>query len=148
MKATLKSTVILATFLVLATAGCGGEEPAAPGAAGDTGILPSDMGAKMGEAIRESADALAKEYAQQLDQQESQLKSLKASAQTLADDELNKLLGAIEKRLVAARDKLKELQNADEGSVQALGGELKSQMGVLQKLYEQALDRVGQLKGT
>ncbi|MHC4589263.1 MAG: hypothetical protein ACYTAQ_07965, partial [Planctomycetota bacterium] len=138
------SALVLSAAMLLAAAGCGEKEPAPP--ATGSGVLPTDIGSKVGEAINETASAMAKNYAGELDKQESQIDSLKTSARTLADDRLNELIGAIEAKLDAARGKLDEIKTADQGSAQALGSELQSLMGELQTLYQQALDRVGELQ--
>ncbi|MHC5007786.1 MAG: hypothetical protein ACYTGF_10565 [Planctomycetota bacterium] len=102
MKTTLKSALVLAAAVLLA--GCGGEEEPAPPSAG--GVLPADIGSTIGDTVNETASALAKNYASELDKQESQIDSLKASSLTLADDKLNELISAIETKLDAARGKL------------------------------------------
>jgi hypothetical protein len=143
MNATLKSALVLSAAMLLA--GCGGEEEPAPPSAGG-GVLPADIGSNIGDAVNETASALAKEYATELDKQESQIDSLKASARTLADDKLNELINAIEAKLDTARGKLDEIKTADGGSAQALGNELSGLISELQTLYQEALDRVGELQ--
>jgi hypothetical protein len=142
MNATLTTAAVLATAVLLA--GCGGEEqPATQPAAG---VLPADIGSQIGDAVNETASAMAKEYASELDKQQSQVDSLKASARTLADDKLNELINAIEAKLDTARGKLDEIKTAEGGSAQALGNELSGLMSELQTLYQQALDRVAELQ--
>jgi chromosome segregation ATPase len=146
MRTAATRVLLTSAFLLVPLAGCEKQEAASPGAAAEPGVLPTDMGSTIGEAVSETTDALAGTYASQLDQQESQVTSLKASAQTVADDKLNQLISAIDSKLAAARQKLDEIKNADQGSAQALGNELKSLMSELQKLYQQALERVAELK--
>ncbi|MHC4218903.1 MAG: hypothetical protein ACYSU7_10670 [Planctomycetota bacterium] len=148
MRITNGWTLALSALLLIPLAGCGQqEETGTPDAAKDSGVMPTDLGSQIGQAVNETASALAKNYASELDQQESQVKSLKTSAQTLADDKLNQLLSSLDAKLAAARGKLNDIQKADQGSAQALGTELKTLLGEAQKLYQQALDRVAQLKG-
>jgi len=143
MKTTIRRFLALSSLLLVGLTGCGGEEEPAPPS---TGVLPADIGSKLGDTVNETASALAKNYASELDKQESQIDSLKASSRTLADDKLNELISAIETKLGAARGKLGEIKTADGGSAQALGNELSGLMSELQTLYQQALDRVGELK--
>jgi hypothetical protein len=147
MKVAIGQTLAFAALLLIPLTGCGQQdETGSPAAGKDSGVMPTDLGSQLGQAVNETASALAKNYAAELEQQESQVKSLKTSAQTLADDKLNELLSALDAKLAAARNKLGDIQKADQGSAAALGNELKTLLGEAQKLYQQALDRIAQLK--
>ena len=96
-----------------------------------------------------AGDAMAdmrKQYAAQLEDEQSKVSALKSTAQTFADDKLNGLLGNLDGQLLAAREKLNALANADEGSSVALLDELKTIMGKVGAYYEQATARLSELQ--
>ncbi len=128
-------------------AGCGKQE-AAPGQAGgaDTGILPSELGSKVGEVAGQAKDTVVSTLKSQLAQQQSQVESLTESAKSLGDEKLDQVVSTLKEKLNAAQGKLNEVTNA-EGSTTGLQNEFKTIMGDVQSLYQQAMQRMAELKG-
>jgi hypothetical protein len=147
MRTTMTRMLAGAALLLVPLAGCGQQEDAAPPAATkEGGVMTTDIGSKIGGAISDTIGSAADEYAKQIEQQQSQVETLKKSAATLADDKLNELISGIESKLDAALDKLQEIKTSDAGTAKALGQEVQGLMGEAKKLYDQAMTRLGELR--
>ncbi|MHC4415945.1 MAG: hypothetical protein ACYS0G_11735 [Planctomycetota bacterium] len=135
----MKALPVLLALMLIPLAGCGGEEPSAT----DTDVLGSETGANMGETLK----SLGTTYATQLEQQEANIETLRLTARTLQDRDLNRLLEKIDDKHVAARGVLEDIQNATVGNARAAESEMDSLMSEVDQLYDQAMDRVAQLQG-
>ena len=141
MRSTMTAIAFVAALLVMPACG-GGEE----GGSAESSVLPTDLGSKVSEIAGETADSFARIYAGQLDEQQSQVGTLKSSAATMSDQKLNDLIAAIEGKLAAVTSKLGEIKTADEGSVKAIQGETKKLLAEASKLIGQAQQRLQSLE--
>ncbi len=135
----------LATLLVLGA--CSKKEPAPSGGGGAAGVLPSDAGSKLSEAASQAANELARNYTSELDQQQSQLGALKASAGSLGDAQLDSMITTIEGKLKQVTGKLADLKNAEGGTAEALGKEVQKLLSEVGPLMKQAQQRLASLQG-
>ncbi len=140
MTRTKFSVLIVSGVLAIGLAGCTRSEE---GGTAETGAL----GSKMGDAVGQSMGDVAKTYGNQLDEQNSQLASLKSSADELGDQELNQLIDTIDTKLKALSGKLNEIKSADEGSTAALQKEIKALSGEVANLLKQAQTRLAEVQG-
>ncbi|MEE9129368.1 MAG: hypothetical protein V3T84_05070 [Phycisphaerales bacterium] len=129
--------------------GCGGEDGNGDAAAlpGDvTGGLPSAMSG-MTEAASKAIEAAKKEYEEQLETEQSKVDAAKATAKTLSDEQLDKLIYRLGTLLTTARRKLANLSTADERTAKALQDELAELMSDISTLHGQAMARIDELSG-
>jgi Sec-independent protein translocase protein TatA len=151
-------TILILSLSALLLAGCSKTEEtepttAVPGpGAGPTmgenaASAVGDMMEGAKEKAREALSALKDEYTEQLQTDQSKIDALKETAKSFGDEKLNGLLGSLDDQLAAARDKIDEIQNADEGSIEVIRGELDGLMNKIADLYKQAMDRVKELQG-
>jgi hypothetical protein len=154
---TLRTILITGLCAALLTA-CGKQEeaestatPPGPQAGPAMGEeAESALGAAAEAAKEKAQEALAafkREYAAQLETQQSKVDALKATAQALSDDKLSGLLGSLDEKLAAARTKIGDITSADEGAAEAMKKEITDLMAEIPKLYEQAMARFNELKG-
>ncbi len=147
MNATRRLICAIATTVLLC--GCGGEDGNGDAAAlpGDvTGGLQSAMSG-MTETASRTIEAAKKEYEKQLETEQSKVDAAKATAKTLSDEQLDKLIDKLDGLLANARKKLADLSKADEGSAAAVQQELGGLMKEIPKIYGQAMARIDQLSG-
>lgn len=133
----------IATTLLLC--GCGGEDGNGDAAMpGDFGSLQSAMS----EAASEAIGAAKKEYTNQLETEQSKVDAAKATAKTLSDEQLDKLIYRLDTLLANAHRKLENLSKVDEGTAKTLQGELAELMIEIPTLYDQAVARIDELNGS
>lgn len=133
----------IATTLLLC--GCGGEDGNGDAAMpGDFGSLQSAMS----EAASEAIGAAKKEYTNQLETEQSKADAAKATAKTLSDEQLDKLIYRLDTLLANAQRKLENLSKVDEGAAKTLQGELAELMIEIPTLYDQAMARIDELNGS
>ncbi len=140
-KRRLIGAIAMAVFLC----GCGGED-----GNGDTAAMPGDLGSlqsAMSEAAGEAIEAAKKEFANQLESDQSNVDAAKAIAKTLSDEQLDKLIYHLDSQLAIARRKLAALSTADEGAAKALQNELAALMSDISTLHGQAMARIDELNG-
>ena len=134
----------IATTLLLC--GCGGED-----GNGDAASMPGDFGSlqsAMSEAASEAIEAAKKEYTNQLETEQSKVDAAKATAKTLSDEQLDKLIYRLDTLLANAHRKLENLSKVDEGTAKTLQGELAELMIEIPTLYDQAVARIDELNGS
>ncbi len=135
----IRTMAVIAAAVCLAAAGCGKKEGGTP----KENPLGSDLGAQMKQAGGEAtAGAMADTFAKQLSDQQSQLASLKSQAATLADKQLNDLLGTIDGKLTQLSGKINELRTAEGGTAQAITDQIKKLSLDSGQLLSQAKDWV------
>ena len=133
----------IATTLLLC--GCGGEDGNGDAAMpGDFGSLQSAMS----EAASEAIEAAKKEYTNQLETEQSKVDAAKATAKTLSDEQLDKLIYRLDTLLANAHRKLENLSKVDEGTAKTLQGVLAELMIEIPTLYDQAMARIDELNGS
>ena len=140
-KRRLIGAIATAVFLC----GCGGED-----GNGDAAAMPGDFGSlqsAMSEAASEAIEAAKKEFANQLETDQSNVDAAKAIAKTLSDEQLDKLIYQLDSRLATARRKLANLSTADEGTAKALQDELAELISDISTLHGQAMARIDELSG-
>ncbi len=133
----------VATTAILLT-GCGSESESTDNAAGG---LDSAMSGFSSDAGSMSLDMVVQEFQKQLDSQQSQIDAAKATAKTLADDQLDKLIGNLDSKIADARSKLGKLTKADSGSAAELQKELAGLMKELPALYDEIKTKIKVLGG-
>ena len=134
----------IATTLLLC--GCGGED-----GNGDAAAMPGDFGSlqsAMSEAASKAIGAAKKEYTNQLETEQSKVDAAKATAKTLSDEQLDKLIYRLDTLLANAQRKLENLSKVDEGTAKTLQGELAELMIEIPTLYDQAMARIDELNGS
>ncbi len=144
-KRRLIGAIATAVFLC----GCGGEDGNGEASAlpGDvTGGLPSAMSG-MTEAASKAIDAAKKEYTDQLETAQSKVDAAKATARTLSDEQLDKLIYRLDTLLDKARRKLADLANANEGSAASLQKDLDSLAEDITETINEAMARIDELGG-
>lgn len=146
MRANKRFTLVAITVMLLG--GCGGGEESADDVATDAiGELDSAMSSISNDAGSVSIDVATREYNKQLDEQKSQLDVAKATAKTLSDDQLNKLVGNLYGKIADARSMLEKLTKADSESAAALQEELAGLMKELPALYDEIKTKIKVLGG-
>lgn len=152
-----RSTVLVATLVlapVLVLAGCGGEDSdggygsaeTGAGTPSESGVVGSDFGSQLGGVVDQATADLAKNYSEQAKQQQSQLDTLKASARSYDDQQLDGAIEQIETVLNQLTGKVDEIKNADQGTAAALQKEIQKLMGQAGDLFQQAQTRLTQLQ--
>ena len=151
MDATKRFVYVLAAVMILV--GCGGDDTdSANGAANSdmsdaAGGLDSTLSNLTGDATSSSLDVITKEFKKQLDTHETQLDAAKATAKSLADDQLNKLIGNLDSKIAEARTMLEKLTKADSGSAAALQKELTALIKKLPALHDEIKTKIKVLDG-
>ena len=145
MDAKQRFTLMAITMMLLA--GCSSDTESADDATDAIGGLDSAMSGFSSDAGSVSTDVVAKQYQQQLDEQKSQLDAAKATAKTLADDQLNKLIGNLYSKIADARSKLENLTKADSDSAATLQEKLAGLMKELPALYDEIKTKIKVLGG-
>lgn len=135
-----RRSIALSAALV-ALAGCGGGEEGTPSQT----ALPGNVGSQMSDAGAMNVDNLVTKVNGQIEQQQEQLSTLKASASEYGDKKLDELIASAESKLKAISAKLAAIKTADGGSVAALQSELKTLLAEGEKLYGQAQARLTEL---
>ena len=143
MGAKQRFTLVAITMMLLG--GCGSDDKSTDADA--IGELDSAMSGFSSDAGSVSTDVVAKQYQQQLDEQKSQLDVAKATAKTLADDQLNKLIGNLYGKIADARSKLENLTKADSDSAATLQEKLAGLMKELPALYDEIKTKIKVLGG-
>ena len=141
--------LICAITTTLLLSGCGGED-----GNGDATNMPGDLAgglnsamSGMSEAASKAIEAASKEYEKQLETEQSKVDAAKATAKTLSDEQLDKLIYKLDGLLANVRRKLESLSKADGVSAEALQNELAGLMKEIPELYGQAMARIDQLSG-
>ena len=141
----LLCTIATTVFLC----GCGGED-----GNGDATSMPDDLTgglqsatAGMSEAASKAIEAAKKEYESQLETEQSKVDAAKATAKTLSDEQLDKLIYKLDGLFANARRKIADLANADEDRAAALQKDLAGLMKEIPEIYGQAMARIDQLSG-
>lgn len=146
MDAKQRFTLVAISAMLLG--GCGGGEESADNTASDAiGGLDSAMSNFSSDVVSKSLDVVTKEYQEQLDSQESQLDAAKATAKSLGDEPLNKLISDLDSKIADARSKLENLTKTDGGSTDALQKELAGLMKELPALYDEIKTKIKVLGG-
>ena len=126
--------------------GCSGED-----GNGDAAAVPGDFSGGlqsiMSDTAREAVKAAKKEYEKQLETEQSKVDAAKATAKTLSDEQLDKLIYRLDGLLANARRKITDLATADEGSAAALQKDVAGLMKEIPEIYGQAMARIDQLSG-
>ena len=140
-KRRLIGAIATAVFLC----GCGGED-----GNGDAAATPGDFGSlqsAMSESASKAIEAAKAEFTNQLETDQSKVDAAKAIAETLSDEQLDKLIYHLDSRLAIARRKLANLSTADEGAAKTLQDELAELMSDISTLHGQAMARIDELSG-
>ena len=148
---TTRTTVLVATLVLapaLVPAGCGsdGSADAGAGTPSEMGAVGSDFGSQLGGVVDKAKGDLAKNYSEQVKQQQSQLETLKASAKSYGDQQLDAAIQQVETVLNQLAGKVDDIKNADEGSAAALQKEIEKLVGQAGELFQQAQARLTQLQ--
>ncbi len=134
----------IATTLLLC--GCSGGD-----GNGDATAMPDDLAgglqSGMSEAASKAIEAAKKEYESQLETEQSKVDAAKATAKTLSDEQLDKLIYKLDGLFANARRKIADLANADEDRAASLQKDLAGLMKQIPVVYGQAMARIDELSG-
>ena len=147
MNAPKRLLCTIATTVLLC--GCGGEDGNGDAAAMTddlTGGLNSAMSG-MSEAASKAIQVAKKEYESQLQTEQSKSDAAKATAKTLSDEQLDKLIYKLDTLLANAGRKIADLGGANEDSDASLQKDLAGLMKEIPEVYGKAMARIDQLSG-
>ena len=137
--------LVCAIAMTVFLCGCSGED-----GNGDAAAVPGDFSGGLQSAMSDMSEAVKaakKEYEKQLETEQSKVDAAKATAKTLSDEQLDKLIYKLDGLLANARRKITDLATADEGSAAALQKDVAGLMKEIPEIYGQAMARIDQLGG-